>query len=147
MHIRHLLAIFKGLCIKLTTEVGGRMLSVTPGSWTCCPQTHRGGVHCRWPATQVDGGISPSASLWTCTVAGESAGNSVPFFHIHFFFCSLLTLHPNRRFLAGKGTFNRRFLAGKGTENGRLLAGKGAFKDTVYLISFGYSGSYAKIFS
>ena len=67
--------------LKLTTEVGGRMPSVTPGSWTCCPQTHRGGEHCRWPVTQVAGGISPSASLWTCTVAGESAGSSVSFSH------------------------------------------------------------------
>ena len=43
-----------------------------------------------------------------------------------FFFSTFLTPHPNRRFLAGKGTFNRRFLAGKGTLNGRLLVGKGA---------------------
>jgi len=68
----------------------------------------------------------PLPPLWTCTVAGESAGNSVSYYHIHFFFSTFLTPHPNRRFLAGKGTFNRRFLAGKGTLNGRLLAGKGA---------------------
>ena len=61
------------------------MPSVTPGSWTCRPQTHRSGVHCRWPVTQVVGGISPSASLWTCTVAGEAAGNSVSYFHIYSF--------------------------------------------------------------
>ena len=75
------------------------MPSVTPGSWTCHPQTHRGGVHCRWPVTKVVGGISPSASLWTCIVAGESAGNSVSYYHIHVFFSTFLTPHPNRRFL------------------------------------------------
>ena len=30
------------------------------GSWTCCPQTHRGGGHCRWPVTQAAVGVSPS---------------------------------------------------------------------------------------
>ena len=40
----------------------GSVATSSPGSWTCPPQTHSGGGHCRWPATQVVGGVSPSAS-------------------------------------------------------------------------------------
>ena len=37
----------------------------------------------------------PLHPLWTCTVAGETAGNSVSYYHIHFFFFStFLTPHP-----------------------------------------------------
>ena len=114
------------------------MLSVTPGSWTCGPQTHRGGVHCRWPATQVDGGISPSASLWTCTVAGESAGNSVSF-HLPFIHSSSYTSPPLSRVahsLPEKGRtlmkniyLEGTFLAGKrNLTEGIFLAGKRNFQ-------------------
>ena len=70
------------------------MLPFTPGSWTCYPQTHRGGGHCRWHVTQVAGGVSPSASPWTCTAAGVTAGGSVSFLYIFFFFT---LCHPTRR--------------------------------------------------
>ena len=61
------------------TEVGGRSPSVhlVLGHVPLRP-TEVGG-HCRWPATQVAGGVSPSSSLYTSTVAGESAGSSVAF--------------------------------------------------------------------
>ena len=65
------------------------------GSWTCCPQTHRGGGHCRWPVTQAAVGVSPSASpFWTCTVASESAGNSVSF-HLSFIHSFSYTSPPH----------------------------------------------------
>jgi hypothetical protein len=68
------------------------MPPITPGSWTCCPQTHRGGGHCRWHVTQVAGGVSPSASPWTCTAAGVTAGGSVSFLYI--FFLHFMSPHP-----------------------------------------------------
>lgn len=42
-----------------TTEAGGWMSPDTPCSWSCSPQTRRGGGQCRRPATQVAGGVSP----------------------------------------------------------------------------------------
>ena len=72
------------LHLKLATEAGGRVTPIKPGSRTCCPQTHRGGGHCRWPVTQVAGDVFPPASPWTCTVAGESAGSSVAFISSFF---------------------------------------------------------------
>ena len=69
------------------------MPPVIPGSWTGQPQPHRCGGHCRWPVTQVAGGVSPSASLWTYTAASESAGSSVPYsFYFLFFFITFFHL-------------------------------------------------------
>ena len=51
----------------------------------------------------LGGGISPFASLWTCTLASESAGSSASFLDFCFNHTS------NGRFLAGKGTFNAYF--------------------------------------
>ena len=69
---------------------GGSDATLLPGSWTGQPQPHRCGGHCRWPVTQVAGGVPPSASLWAYTATSESAGSSVPYsFYFLFFFLSL----------------------------------------------------------
>jgi len=70
------------------------MPPVTPGSWTGHPQPHRSGGHCRWPVTQVAGGVSPSASPWACTAAGETAGSSVSFLYSFFSFLHFMSPHP-----------------------------------------------------
>ena len=52
-----------GLALLLVRQLATAYHTIiTPGSWTCRPQTHRGGVHFRRPITQVVVGISPSAS-------------------------------------------------------------------------------------
>ena len=97
----------------------------------------------------------------TCTVTGESAGNSVSF-HLPFIHSFSHTSPPLSRVahsLPEKGrTISRRHLPCRKKEyqtrrlipcrkkerSRRLLA---VVKGTVYSISFGYSGSYAKIFS
>ena len=58
------------------------------------PSAPRMWGHCWWPVTQVAGGVSPSPSLWTCTIASESAGSSVSYSSFFFIFFTFTHLTP-----------------------------------------------------
>ena len=148
------------------------MPSVTPGSWTCRPQTHRGGVHCRWPVTQVVGGISPSASpldmhccWWVswqqCIILSYSFFSSPHFLHLTPTAGSLRvkehstagSLRVKEHSTADSLPVKEQSTAGSLPEKERWTSIESVWlfpasdRDCVTVLSFGDSGSYAKIFS
>ena len=70
------------------------------GSWTCCPQTHRGGGHCRRPVAQAAVGVSPSASPFGHALLPVSQLARV--YHLLISFIHSPTLHPSFPFVGTK---------------------------------------------